>query len=134
MHASLEALQLEVGCCGNPLNKDYGKQGCLATECWVKVVWEYVWTYKFAVHLDCVTLVAPQENDQDLVDVFIDQHQKGGTLQGLNRCRIVHQSIHLSCILTADGKHIDPLYLSPPKRGMQTSLIQFAWERPTPED
>jgi hypothetical protein len=38
MHASLEALQLEVGCRGNPLNKDYGKQGGLATECWVKAV------------------------------------------------------------------------------------------------
>ncbi len=134
MHASLEALQLEVGCCGNPLNKEYGKQGCLATECWVKAVWERVWTYKLAVHLDYVTLAAPQENDQDLVDVFIDQHQKGGTLQGLNRCRIAHQSIHLSCILTADGKHIDPLYLSPPKTGMRTSSIQFSRERPTPKD
>ncbi len=25
MHTSLEELQLEAGCCGNPLNKDYGK-------------------------------------------------------------------------------------------------------------
>jgi hypothetical protein len=123
MQASLEALQLEVGCHGNPLNEDYGKRGCLATDCWVKAVWERVWTYKFAVHLDYVTLAPPRESNRDLLDVFIDQQQKGGTLKGLNRCRIAHQSIHLSCILTVDGKNIDPLYLSPPKTGMRTSSI-----------
>jgi hypothetical protein len=123
MHASLEALQLEVGCRGNPLNKDYGKQGGLATECWVKAVWERVWSYNFAVHLDYTTLTAPRENDQDLVVVFIEQDQKGCRLQSLNRCRIMHQLLHLSCILMKDGRQIDPLYLSPPKTGMRTSSI-----------
>ncbi len=134
MHASLEALQLEVGCCGNPLNKDYRKRGGLATECWVKAVWERVWSYNFAVHLDYTTLTAPQENDQDLVDMFIEQDQKDCRLQSLNRCRITHQLLHLSCILTADGRQIDPFYLSPPKTGMRTSSIQFAWEKPTTDD
>jgi hypothetical protein len=131
MHASLEALQLEVGCCWNPLNKDYGKQGGLATECWVKAVWERVQSYKFIVHLDYISFTAPQENDQDLVDVFIEQDQKGCRLQSLNRCRIAHQLLHLSCISTADGRQIDPLYLSTPKSGRQTSSIQFARDKPT---
>ncbi len=125
MHASLEALQLEVGCRGNPLNKDYGKQGGLTTECWVKAVWEHVWSYKFAVHLDYTTLTASWENDQDLVDVFIEQDQKGCRLQSLNRCRIAHQLLHLSCILMADGMQIDPLYLASPKTGRQTSSFNL---------
>jgi hypothetical protein len=38
--ASIEALQLEIGSRGNPLNEDFLERGLLATDCWVKVVWE----------------------------------------------------------------------------------------------
>jgi hypothetical protein len=34
--ASIEALQLEIGCIGNPLGKDYDKFYVLATHSWVK--------------------------------------------------------------------------------------------------
>jgi hypothetical protein len=79
-------------------------------------------------------MTAPRENDQDLVDVFIEQDQKGCRLQSLNRCRITHQLLHLSCILAADGRQIDPSYLSPPKTGMQTSSIRFTREKPNTDD
>jgi hypothetical protein len=40
LRASLEAMQLEIGCIGNPLNEEYAVLGSLATEGWVKAVWE----------------------------------------------------------------------------------------------
>ncbi len=33
---SLEALQLELGCAGNPLCKNFDEKDLLATECWMK--------------------------------------------------------------------------------------------------
>jgi hypothetical protein len=38
--ASIEALQLEIGCIGNPLSKDYNKFHYLATWSWTKSLWE----------------------------------------------------------------------------------------------
>jgi hypothetical protein len=37
---SIEALQLEIGCIGNPLCKDYNKVHHLATQSWIKSLWE----------------------------------------------------------------------------------------------
>jgi hypothetical protein len=34
--ASLEALQLEISCLGNPLKEDFDKLHLLATPCWTK--------------------------------------------------------------------------------------------------
>ena len=45
--ASLRAVQLEVGCRGNPSDEDFGAIGVLATECWIKSIWERMWLYNF---------------------------------------------------------------------------------------
>jgi hypothetical protein len=37
---SLKALQLKLGCAGNPLHKNFNKKDLLATECWMKSFWE----------------------------------------------------------------------------------------------
>jgi hypothetical protein len=52
LQASLESRQLEIGCSGNPLNKDYEKSGPLATEGWVKAVWERALYYSFIITLN----------------------------------------------------------------------------------
>jgi hypothetical protein len=48
--ASIKALQLEIGCIGNPLNKDYDKFYLLATHSWIKSLWEQLHFYKFILH------------------------------------------------------------------------------------
>ncbi len=58
--ASIEALQLEVGCRGNPMNKNYAEQGLLATDCWVKVVWEWAHHYNFCIYLNYPTQHLPR--------------------------------------------------------------------------
>ncbi len=40
MRASLVAAQLEIGCNGNPLNECHDTLGILATDGWIKAVWE----------------------------------------------------------------------------------------------
>ncbi len=57
--ASIEALQLEIGCIGNPLGKDYDKFHVLATHSWVKSLWERPHFYKFTIHLEYNKLDLP---------------------------------------------------------------------------
>ncbi len=68
--ASLEALQLELGCIGNPLDKDYEKSNCLAMNSWVKSFWECLHYYRFHVRLDYTTLPLPRQHDITLVGMF----------------------------------------------------------------
>ena len=50
--ASLEALQLELGCLGNPLEENYVVKGILATPCWMVAIWERLQHYKFSLYLN----------------------------------------------------------------------------------
>lgn len=48
MIASLEALQLKIGSSKNPLLEDYKLRGSLATECWMKAIWERLIATRFS--------------------------------------------------------------------------------------
>jgi len=50
--ASLEALQLEIGCVGSPFAENYDELHLLTTACWTKSLWERLHYYKFRIHLD----------------------------------------------------------------------------------
>jgi hypothetical protein len=63
LRATLEALQLELGCRGNPMNKNFSLRGGLATDAWITSVWERVWSHNFSIYLDY--LVQPFPRDQD---------------------------------------------------------------------
>jgi hypothetical protein len=114
LEASLEAMQLEIGCMGNPLDEDYATLGILATEGWVKAVWERASHYGYKVALDYPTEELPHSNDINLISLFLERGKTGNELISLNRCHITHQAKHLSCLSTADGKILDHIYLSPP--------------------
>jgi hypothetical protein len=68
--ASLEALQLEIGCTGNPLEEDYERYQWLATESWVESFWEQLHYYHFHVYLDYTSLKLPRRNGATLVGMF----------------------------------------------------------------
>jgi hypothetical protein len=126
MEASLEAMQLEIGCEGYPLNEDYGKLGILATDGWVKAVWERASYYGYKVALDYPTEVPPRKNDTSQVSLFLERGKTREELIGLNRCHIKHQAKYLSCISTADGKYVNHAYLSPPNTTERLSFHRFA--------
>jgi hypothetical protein len=58
--ASLEALQLEIGHIGNPLEENFEDLHLLATPCWVKSLWERIRYYKFKIHLAYPVLNLPR--------------------------------------------------------------------------
>jgi hypothetical protein len=84
LEASLEAMQLEIGCTGNPLNEDYATLGPLAIEGWVKAVWEQASHYGYKVALDYPTEELPCKNDCSLMSIFLKRGKTGKELINLN--------------------------------------------------
>jgi hypothetical protein len=92
LQASLEAMQLEIGCSGNPLNEDYGILGQLVTEGWIKAVWECALYYGYTITLDYLVERPPREGDVNLVAIFTKSGKQRKELVSLNWCRLTHQA------------------------------------------
>ena len=105
--ASLECLQLEIGCQGNPLSEQFDKVGHLAANSWWKAVWERIHSYHFSILLDYPCLKFPRENDQILTHLFLLGHNHKTTLTQLNRCRLALGAIFLSDITRASGWQLE---------------------------
>ncbi len=69
-----------------------------------------------------------------MVAIFLERGKLGKELVSLNQCHISHQAKHLSCISTTEGKHLDPVYLSPPLTKECLSFDCFALEEQTKQD
>jgi hypothetical protein len=69
-----------------------------------------------------------------LVTIFLERGKLGKELVSLNQSRISHQAKHLSCISTTEGKHLDPVYLSPPLTKEHLSFDRSMQEEPTKQD
>ena len=134
MMASLEALQLEIGCSTNPLAEDYQTRGGLATACWMKAVWERLHFYKIELVLSYNKIPLPRERDCEIVKIII-LHEKSAEIQlSLNRVRMKLQAIFLSCITTFGGNQISNENLYPQEDESPTSTYQFPKQAPTPTD
>ncbi len=107
MRASLVAVQLEIGCNGNPLNECHDTLGILATDGWIKAVWGRACRYDFKLTLDYAVQQAPRAGNISLLEIFLAKGVKGSDLLSLTQCRISHQAMYLSCIITAEGTHLD---------------------------
>jgi hypothetical protein len=129
--ALIKALQLEIRSRDNPLNEDFLERGLLAIVSWIKGVWECACFYKFHLNLGYVTHRLPKESDQEIVDIFLTSNVKGKDLISLNRCRIAHEAIFLSCISTGEGTHIEQAFLFPPAHTERQSTWKFSRETPT---
>jgi hypothetical protein len=113
--ASIEALQLEIGCIGSLLSEDYDKFHHLATRSWIKSLWEQLHFYQFALHLlEFQQLEMPQRNDAILVTMFWTADYRKTQLQSLNRCCLAHKKIFLSDLATARRRFFISTFLRPP--------------------
>ncbi len=127
--ASLEALQLELGCTGNPLWENFDEKDLLATECWMKSFWERLHYYRFKIR---PSLATPHRHDRMLVEMFLDAGYKGLQLQGLNRCRLVLRLLFLSDITTACDRFLDVTFLTEPHCSQNhRSTFTFPNEKPS---
>ncbi len=104
---TLEALQLEIGCIGNPLLENYNNLGILATTCWAKSFWERLHFYQFAIHMEYPTLHLPRRNDALIVTILQRAGYTGDELIALNQCCIANKMLFLSDITTACGWYVD---------------------------
>jgi hypothetical protein len=130
--ALLEALQLELGCTGNPLCKNFNEKDLLATECWMKSFWEHLHYYRFKIRLIYPLLVMPCQHNRLLVDMFLEAGYKGLQLQDLNRCRLALRLLFLSDIMTACGRLLDVTLLAEPQCSQNhRSTFIFSNEKPS---
>ena len=130
--ASLEALQLELGCRGNPLLENYAERGILSTSCWITAIWERIHRYKFPIHLKYPTLQNQRKNDEFLVDIFLREGYRGMELRRLNRCRLHLKAIFLSDITTANGRRLEDFAFQ--GRIGRESIFRFPRELPSNKD
>ena len=135
MIASLEALQLEIGCSRNPLSEDYTLRGGLATMCWMKAIWERVNFYNIDLILSYNNIPAPRERDCEIVSL-ITQYEKSAPIQrALNRVRLKLQAIFLSCIVSYSGTQISNENLFPQmEESNMVSTYRFPRQQPTTKD
>jgi hypothetical protein len=59
----LKAMQLEIGCAGNPRNEGYDRFHCLTMSSWIKSLWERLHFYRFSMHIGYQRLDMPRQND-----------------------------------------------------------------------
>ncbi len=84
MRALLEAAQLEIGCCGNPLHECYDTLSILAKEMWIKAVWEQLSRYQFKLFLKYPVQCHPRDGDKDLLKIFLAKGMWGKNLLSLS--------------------------------------------------
>jgi hypothetical protein len=72
LRASLQALQVELGISGFPLEQKFARVGFLATECWVKHAWKFMSSSKFTIQSSALdpNLRLRRDNDTSLMESF----------------------------------------------------------------
>jgi hypothetical protein len=129
--ASIEALQLEIGCVGNPLEEDYDHFHVLATPCWMKSFWECLHFYHFQIYADYPCLHLPRHNDNLLITIFWLAGYRDGHLHFFNLCSLAHNLLFLSDMPTVDGQMINLAFLLPLKHPRRhQSIYVFPTKRP----
>ncbi len=130
--ATLEAIQLEIGCKGNPLLEDFASRGILATPTWITSVWERTHLYNLKFLLSYSTLPLQRENDIDIISLLLQNGISGMELRRMNRCRLKLEAIFLSNITTAGGRHLEPWVINT-HVGRQSNF-KFPYEQPSARD
>jgi hypothetical protein len=133
--AMLEALQMEIGCIGNPLLENYDDLGGLATACWAKSFWERLHFYRFSIHMEYPTLNLPRRNDALIVTILKRAGYAGDKLIILNQCCVANRMLFLSDITIACGWCVDCNLLGPttPWLGKRSSF-HFPYKLPSSKD
>ena len=129
--ASLEALQLEIGCVGSL----YDELHLLATACRAKSLWERLHYYKFRIHLDYPPFPHPRKCDTLVVRLFWDARYRGQQLQALNWCQLALKLLFLFDIAIVCGRFINTslvLWLVSQDEGV--SVFVFPNEHPSQGD
>ncbi|KAK1748959.1 hypothetical protein QTG54_000898 [Skeletonema marinoi] len=140
LQAALEYLQLELGVEDCPLSYDFNTWGHLATDTWVKALWEKVDLLDITLLLEYDGIPKPREHDCSIMSEMVKLGFKGKELKRINRARIAQEALFISDIATARGTNLE-IYLEDwwedsfeRDMGEHRSVLQFSREDPTDED
>jgi len=105
---SLELLMLEVGMPENPFHLDYNKFNQLATNSWVKMLWQFQNFHKIWIEMDLQQAQPSRLHDWFLIASFIGVNISRTKLAHINHCRLYLQVTTLSDIFNGSGQYILP--------------------------
>jgi hypothetical protein len=105
INTSYELLSLETRFL-RPLEENYDRWGDLATNCYMKHVWEFLYKYKITLRLQVDTVQPPRENDALIMEV-IRSHLSVSELKMFNMCRLYLQVLWISDITMGDGASLN---------------------------
>ena len=79
----MENLQLELGVASCPFHFDYEIWSTLATDSWVKSLWERIHCFKIVLEMEYPTLKTPRENNEYIIVKLVRQGFRGSMLSSL---------------------------------------------------
>ena len=106
LHDTYETLQLELGVGQDPFLLPFKQWQGLATPCWVKQVWEFCSLHDIELKTPGVHVPLMREGDCYIMTVFVLMGYSGEELRLLNLCRLWHNVIIFSELVTGNGTHI----------------------------
>jgi hypothetical protein len=109
LRGKMETLKLELGLHGKIFDQDFKTVGRLATECWVKHLWERLSPpLPIALNKQTDDLQLQRVNDRFLMEAFVHAGYRNKKLERLNRCRIRLHATTIADLTTGDGRRIFP--------------------------
>jgi hypothetical protein len=108
LRASMELHTIEIGLPGQLLHQDYKKFGKLATNSWLKHLWEFCDDSNLQLTSTTPQLHLARDHDEFLMTAFASHGYRDSQLTLLNLCRLSCHALRLSDISTGDGRRILP--------------------------
>ena len=136
----IENLQLELGVIGCLFAYGNNVWNGLATDSWVKSLWERIDKFDLSLELNYNSLNLPRENDRPIMEWLVREGYRGAELEAINRVRKYQEAIFVSDIATASGSTIDRTYIRDWHNSLEGYLgkhrlyYEFGREEPTEQD
>ena len=134
LQISMEFLVLEVGVSDQVLQLNFQDVHFLATDCWLKFLWEKMSLFDLTVTLNNISLRPPRMGDEWLMAQFCWAGFCEKELIRLNRVRLHQQVVFVSNVMDAGGRAIDRRYTVRRLDGEVWSSLLFPVENPCPSD
>jgi hypothetical protein len=99
----MEFLIIEVGLSIQIFQLDYEKYHFLATDCWLKSVWEKISHFSLHITLRNVNCQPPRGGDDWIMMQFLQLVYPENELSRLNRVRLHQQVLFVSDVMDAGG-------------------------------
>jgi hypothetical protein len=103
LRSSMESLHLELGTGVPFFQDDYEVWSVLATDCWLKHVWEFQQEQEVRVEHTVPVVRTQTEHNAFLMPLFVQHGYQNNELRLLNQCRCFLQALTVADLLTANS-------------------------------